>query len=289
MPGARHPNFRLGDRTELLAEFCLNTIAFSTRVPRQEDIGHDFFCVLSEVRQGLLWAGPSFTVQVKSDANQLVFEKEHEIKWIKDIENPFFLVVGHRNDLRIDIYSTWARMNGFLRKSANRIILKPGPPKEGLGQVWTNEDGKEQIISLGHPVISATLQELMDEGRADTLREILKQWILLDRENIVNILAGMYWVVGPRNYRTNEPFLPETELKMWIYWNAKNLDKCQVVFGRAAAALRLTLLNALGPNAEKDPEFTERIQTLNAALISHRNVLEPTTYRAIRKYIEIDL
>ncbi len=67
MPGARHPDFRLGDRTELLAEFCLNTMAFTTRVPRQEDIGHDFFCVLSEIKQDMLWAGPSFTVKVKSN------------------------------------------------------------------------------------------------------------------------------------------------------------------------------------------------------------------------------
>ena len=94
MPGARHPSFRLGDRTELLLEFCLNTVAFTTRVPRQEDIGHDFFCVLSEIRDNLIWAGPSFTVQVKSDSAPLVFEKPHEVAWVKDLENPFFLAVA---------------------------------------------------------------------------------------------------------------------------------------------------------------------------------------------------
>ena len=54
-----------------MAEFVLNTIAFTTRVPRPEDIGHDFVCALSELQDGFYWAGPSFTVQVKSDRKPL--------------------------------------------------------------------------------------------------------------------------------------------------------------------------------------------------------------------------
>ncbi len=57
MPGGRLRSFRLGDRTELMAEFALNTIAFTTRVPRQEDIGHDFVCALAELRNDFYWAG----------------------------------------------------------------------------------------------------------------------------------------------------------------------------------------------------------------------------------------
>jgi hypothetical protein len=288
MPGARHPSFRLGDRTELLAEFCLNTIAFTSRVPRQEDVGHDFFCVLSEVRNGLLWAGPSFTVQVKSDSGPLVFEKEHEVNWITDLENPFFLVVGHRDELRVDIYSTLERLNGFSRKAANRIILKPGPPEDGIEQVWTAEDGTEQIISLGQPVISATINEFMDSARAKTLCEVLKQWIFLDRENIVNGRAGIYVVVVPRTYETNKPLSLE-ELRSSIYWNASNLDRCQIIFGRAAAALRLTILNALGPEREKEPQFAERMQTLNAVLRAYKDVLEPAFRSALKEYTDSEL
>src|SRR5688572_17448059 len=83
MPGGRLRSFRLGDRTELMAEFVLNTVAFTTRVPRQEDIGHDFVCTLSEIKNGFYWTGPSFTVQVKSNDKPLEFEKPHEIAWIK--------------------------------------------------------------------------------------------------------------------------------------------------------------------------------------------------------------
>jgi hypothetical protein len=39
MPGGRARSFRLGDRSELLVEHLLAGVAFTTRVPRQEDIG----------------------------------------------------------------------------------------------------------------------------------------------------------------------------------------------------------------------------------------------------------
>ncbi len=46
MSGARSRTFRLGDRSEFLVEHLLAGVAFSTRVPRQEDIGIDFMCSL---------------------------------------------------------------------------------------------------------------------------------------------------------------------------------------------------------------------------------------------------
>jgi len=62
MPGGRARTFRLGDRSELLVEHLLAGVAFTTRVPRQEDIGIDFMCSLitGSHDQGLLKAGPFF-------------------------------------------------------------------------------------------------------------------------------------------------------------------------------------------------------------------------------------
>ena len=289
MPGARHLNFRFGDRTELLAEFCLNTIAFTTRVPRQEDIGYDFFCVLSEVKKRLVWSGPFFTVQVKSDPGPLIFQKRYEIDWVKNLENPFFLVVGDRDQLRIDIYSTWMRLNGFLWRAAERIVLQPGPPKEGYEQVWTANAGEEQIISLGKPVISATVHEFMDKSRAEILSNVLKQWIILDRENIVNSQAGMHWVIGPQTYETNNPIPKESRPSASFYWNAKNLKRCQFNFLRAATALRLTLRNVLGPDRKRDLRFVDKIKALDMVLRVFKDDLEPTSLTALRKYIDINM
>lgn len=284
MPGARLTSFRLGDRTELLVQFCLNTIAFTTPVPRQEDVGHDLFCVLSEKRDGLIWAGPFFTIQARSSRSALVYEKPHEIAWVKELEDPFFLAIGCRDELRIDVYSTWARLRGFLWKAARRIVLQPGPPDPGRDSVWTAEDDSEQVIALGEPVIRATVGELMDEFRAGVLGQVLKQWVELDRQNIVANRAGMHWVVGPESYRTNELFGRDTRLVAQIFWNAKNLERCQVNFGRAATELRLTIEQALSAAGDRNADLAERARVLDAALRGYWRLLEPLSQEALRQH-----
>src|SRR6267378_2894406 len=98
MSGARLSSFRLGDRSELLVEHLLAGLAFTTRVPRQEDIGIDFLCSLITGYDGekLLKAGPFFAVQAKRSAEELGYEKPHELEWITNQENPLLLCVADR-------------------------------------------------------------------------------------------------------------------------------------------------------------------------------------------------
>ena len=72
MPGAQPIGPRYGTSAELLAEFVLGSMAFTTRVPRQEDVGHDLLCVLAERSGRMMLAGPFFTVQVKNKKQELV-------------------------------------------------------------------------------------------------------------------------------------------------------------------------------------------------------------------------
>src|SRR5882762_3466342 len=90
MPGGRSRSFRLGDRSELLVQHLLAGLAFTTPVPRQEDIGIDFLCSLITGLDdaGLLWAGPFFTVQAKSNVEAVVYQDPHQLQWIKHQENP---------------------------------------------------------------------------------------------------------------------------------------------------------------------------------------------------------
>jgi len=267
-----------------MAEFVLNTIAFTTRVPRQEDIGHDFVCALSELQNGFYCAGPSFTVQVKSDNKPFEFDKPHEIAWIKEQENPFFLAVGNREALKLDIYSTWNRLNGFLAKRADKIIFELSPPPPGQKAVSTEEDGSKQVIYLGKPVVSASIQEMMDDAHATTVRDKLRRWILLDRENIVNSHAGMHWTVGPEKWETNELITEATPMMMSIFWNAKNLPKCEENFGRAATELRLTLRQALGEPAEQLPKNAPKVAALEGVLCSYVDCLDQASRDALERH-----
>lgn len=284
MPGARLMSFRSGDRAELLAECCLNTIAFTTRIPRQEDIGYDLFCVLAESDGRLVQAGPFFTVQVKSNVEPLVFKKKHERNWVSHIENPFFLAVVDIHNLKIDIYSTWARLKGQLEIGAEQIEFRPGPPDPGEKDVWMDND-KRQVICLGDPVISATAGKLIkDDEYAKSLSRVLNQWIELDRENIVNSHADVHWILGPSSYQTNKE-LDCTQRSCWIYWNEKNLDRCQINFGRAATALRLTLVRALDAKGRRTKNHAKKMAALDAAILTHWDYLDAVSRDALKLHI----
>jgi hypothetical protein len=94
MSGAQLAATAFGTTSEHLAEAVLSAIAFTTRVRRENDVGHDFHCVLhlplnvpAESGNGTVTmrtAGPPFNVQVKSgnDRKPIVYEKEHAREWI---------------------------------------------------------------------------------------------------------------------------------------------------------------------------------------------------------------
>ena len=288
MPGARPRGIRFGDRGELLAESILSSIAFTVRVPRQEDVGHDLLCTLAERNGNLLRAGPFFTVQVKSKSERIIYEKEHEVAWIKNQGNPFFLCVADRDDLTIEMYSTWNMLNGFLLKEAGRIVLAPGSPDADYEAVETREDGTEQVVPLGKPVLRMSIQDAMEEERAQTLSAVLRVWVEIDRENIVNRAAGMYWVVGPLRYETNVSPLDSKDWRIAFFWNTKNLDRCLLNFGRTATALRLVIRVASGGD-EAVRWGEERINILEQALRSYSDHLEPLAKQVLHEHVGLSV
>jgi hypothetical protein len=288
MPGGRLRSFRLGDRNELIAEFVLSTFAFTTRVPRQEDVGHDLLCVLSNLKGDMFWAGPSFTVQVKSNCEPLIFEKDHEIAWLDGLDNPFLVVVVSRQDQRVEIYSTWVRLNGILRGGARRIVLVLGNHDAQYEDVTTEEDGSEQRIPLGRPIISTTPTEVIDEKRAEELRLVLQDWVWLDRENIVRRHAGMYWVLGPKSYETNMHVDPG-KFGGFFYSNPQNLLTCQQNFGRTATALRVVLRRALGEEGERKEPYASMLKDLEQTLRSHVICLDSFAIKVLNEVVGLNL
>jgi hypothetical protein len=289
MPGGRLAAVRPGDSAELLAEFILSTMAFCTRAPRQDDVGHDLFCVLYERDSQMLRAGPFFTVQVKTRHEPLIFAKDHEIAWIKNQENPFFLCVVNRERLEIELYSTWNMQNGFLLRGANRILLVPGRPDDNHQEVTTADDRSEQVVPLGRPILRASASEVMDEARAAELGAVLKGWVALDRENLVRKSAGMYWVAGPSHYETNRPLTDTPDLNVWFYWNPLNLAQCESNFGLVATALRLVLRRVLGAEGEAAPENIPRIRSLDGALIAFAHCLNPLAVQTLCEHVQLEI
>jgi hypothetical protein len=266
MPGARLHSYRLGDRSELFVEQFLSAIAFTTPVPRQEDIGYDFFCSLISREGNLLKAGPFFAVQTKSTAAPIVYEKPHEIAFITSLENPLLVCVADRASMAVDVYSTWNVMCGPLAAGQQKITLAPGIPRDDWPGVIHNAD-KSQEIRLGPPIVRITSGELFDQDRMDAIATVINDWITLDRRNIVNRSAEMYWVQGPLEYTTGQR--PEGAGGIAFYWHPDNVPGASRNLGRAATALELILRDHLPASERGKPEWTERETALREVLRTH--------------------
>jgi len=272
MPGVRPKNLRIGDRSELLVEQLLAGFAFTTRVPRQEDHGIDFFCNLISEEGQLLKAGSFFTVQAKSSAEPIVYEKDYELEWIRNQENPLLLCVADRKALAMDVYSTWnllcAVLNGWRgQRLSNRIRLLPNAKAHMWPGVIDNDDGSQDVF-LGDPIVRITDEDIFDE-RLDSIADVVREWVNLDRTNVVNRHAGIYWVLGPLSYRTGDRGWVSGPTGVSFYVNPHNLDRCCANLGRIATALTFIMRNPQsGLDLGKTP-WQQRLQTLEAMLKTH--------------------
>src|SRR5689334_221159 len=105
MVGAQLRSTAFGTTSEHLAAAFLSAFAFTTRVRREDDLGHDFHCVLHEHSlqganamraSGVLSSGPPFNVQVKSERGPISYKEPHERKWIGTQRSPFFVIIVNR-------------------------------------------------------------------------------------------------------------------------------------------------------------------------------------------------
>lgn len=274
MPGARPVGFRAGDSAELLAEFVLSALAFTTRVPRQEDVGHDLLCVLAKPEGAMLLAGGAFTVQVKSGHDDLVFERDYEVRWLKNLELPFLVAVVTRATLTVEVYSTWNLLNGILYREARRVILRPGAAADEFALPSTDEQASEQVIPLGRPILRMTAADMMDAGLVAKFRQVLEEWLRFDNTNIVNRRAGMFWVTGPAKYETNTPLPDEKHIHMGFFFHAQNFEGCVINAGRSATALRLVIRQRFGPEAERVGTLAVHVEALDRFLRAYADALE---------------
>ena len=273
MTGARLASFRTGDNNETLAQAILSFVAFTTAVPRSEDVGLDFLCVLAEKSGPLFRTGPSFVVQVKSNLDPLSFgvdkkdpkkKKPYECDWLRSQATPFFLGVIDQSKLRLDLYTTWRRHEAFLKHGdASVITLVPG----GDGDPSFDTETSEQTIPLGEPAVRLSLSDLVIKKEPDFFA-LLKAWTDLDQLIINDNHAGIYWTTGPSTHKTND--VSFTQFTQRFFVNGRNLSRTLKLFARTAASLQLELDQVI---RERD-EYSEQRDALGAVLRNFNGHLE---------------
>ena len=114
--------------------------------------------------------------------------------------------------------------------------------------------------------------------------KVLKEWVRLDRLNLVHRSAGMYWVVGPAEYETNR--LP-MEAGEWIafYWHPDNLEVCERNLGRCATALRLVSARY----GRSDEPSLGRQKALDQVLRAHAGCLDPLAKGMLQQHVGLEL
>ncbi|MBI5265904.1 MAG: hypothetical protein HY851_01610 [candidate division Zixibacteria bacterium] len=235
---------RIGDSAELLAEYLLGRIAFVSRVPRQEDVGHDLLCTLYETVGDLLKAGGFFAVQVKSSKSPIRYKKSHELNWISSQENPFFIGIADTEAQSLELYSTGQILRLFLWKAPKRVTLRVGFPKKRSDQIVFSNNYEAADVYLGAPVVKLVASEISDDPTVTQRANLLQYWVAIDRENLVRRATKMYWVLGPSNYETNQK---PSEIGVQFFWNPENLPGSFDNFLRASVAL-LNVLHDLDRN-----------------------------------------
>ncbi len=106
MPGMLLHSFRKGNRSEYLAQYLLSSLGLAIVVPRQEDIGADFYCSLAKREGPRLTFYAPYIIQIKTapttdihyggpDKGDRAKYKKEELNWLFGQELP--LLIGFIN------------------------------------------------------------------------------------------------------------------------------------------------------------------------------------------------
>ena len=219
-------NFREGDRSEYLANYLLSGLGLVTAVPRQEDIGFDFYCQLADQEIGNLSFGYPFIMQVKSyGINNIIYGesdpnkwKVEGVNWLFRLEIPLFIGIVYKKEMRLDIYNT-SPLNFIYFEHPDPSILELqfryetdtkniGRPEPQPINGWPNGkgDGNKYLVDLGVPIITIDNEDIHDSERLNHKKSLLRNVILKEQENYLYRKLSVPYFCWTREIETNQSF-----------------------------------------------------------------------------------
>jgi hypothetical protein len=158
-------------------------------VPHQEDNGVDFYCTLMETVGLRAWPRHQYTVQAKSEAGPRRFKSPDSVKWLVKHPLPLFLMLVDKASATIRIYQTFPR---FLIWTTHPQLpafleLTPEDDGEGTSTQWDNATH----FSLGPPIVSRTVIDLLDDTTFQQSKAVLNSWLDAEAKNIASVTAGL--------------------------------------------------------------------------------------------------
>jgi hypothetical protein len=210
MPGFRGKNLRSGDLAEQLGVLLLQNVALVAPIPRTEDVGIDVVATLIRNFDGNKYiAEDSFFVQIKSSSVTEITFKEEQVKWLTELQLPFFIASVDRKTSTIYLYST--------HYLSDALVMNPNRKEITLELTKTSDyecsDTSISIkIPIGPCIISWSLENFgTDSNFISEFYQLLKSHISITKKSIetrrVGVVELISWETG------KEPVMVGTKIK----------------------------------------------------------------------------
>ena len=232
----RSSSYRQGDRSEYLAQFILSALGLAVPVPRQEDVGIDFYCTLGHEDGKVTRFYEPYSVQVKS-ASEKAFvyggatddgnSKLHEVAWLLNQQTPFFIAKVNRSAMRMDLFCTTTRWFAYHNpQMPYKLIFRPNTPAKDVDVHNGKKTPLAVVVSptveavswelpLGQPILSITGKQAEDPKFVASAREILRHYINVEVQNAVAAANRIHYFHWPLRIETNKT--PQQH-GMWVQW-----------------------------------------------------------------------
>jgi hypothetical protein len=184
MTGRRLRSYRSGDWNEELGILLLKAFAAVAPVPRPEDFGLDAVATLlrPDVEGKFFYAEDSFYVQFKSESTKPISYKDHELKWLKNLQLPFFIGVVRKKDSRLSLFPG-TELNAFLvMRDFKKLIVRLHEQGDRV-----RDHGKDHCeVFLGKPFLSFSIAQASDKAYRRLAYDMLEDYLGIEQENVAS-------------------------------------------------------------------------------------------------------
>jgi hypothetical protein len=211
MPGERPYGLRQGDRREYLAQVFLSALGVSVPVPRQEDIGVDFYCALGREEGPTITFHSPFAVQVGSDnSKHFVYGgfdahgiwKRASVEWLFSQEIPLFVCTINSETDRCRLYHTGSMwLTRYQFGNLAQVELCPEKWHDAISESRSTEpigkigdaDAYSYRIPLLNPIADLTTTDLKSTKRQAAV-DAMEEAVKAEQRNITNRRLGVHVV-----------------------------------------------------------------------------------------------
>jgi len=268
------------------------------------DFGADLLCTLTRRHGPGLYAGRSFSVQVKSASDAEVRYgglndrgqwKRYEIDWLYGQDQVFLLCIVNLREWTVNLYSTQFIWSLTWQKGVpGEVVLVPDLrvgdfatpdvnsryPSEALRGTQDGSpagDGFSYRVPLGPPIVSVAVKEHEAVEFRDQVRRCLDSWVGLDHRNLTHKRLSVPYVEEWTHWNTNEPPGPEVLLRHFFNpGHDANIREILASISPAVASLMHNL------NHQRQLEKLDHVKPL-ARMLDAYGVLDRTAVNFVKK------